>query len=121
MKRDMELIRKMLLAMEGEPSGFAPISFALDGYTGEQIGYHALLLVEAGLADGNEVTHTESSSPTAILTRLTWAGHEFADAARDDTRWNKAMGIIKEKAGSISLAVLTSLLTMMMQKAVGLP
>lgn len=46
MKRDLDLIRKMLLAIEESPSGFAP-ELKFPGYTDAQIGYHAYLLIDA--------------------------------------------------------------------------
>jgi hypothetical protein len=49
MKRDMDLIREMLLAIEAHPSGFAPIKIDIEGYTQEQISYQATLLGEAKL------------------------------------------------------------------------
>jgi hypothetical protein len=120
-KRDMELIRKIVLAIEGAPTGYAPHPFEVEGYTDEQVGYHAYLIIDAGLATGTDGTTSDSSSPEAMLNSLTWAGHEFADAARDETRWKKAMGIVQEKGGSITLAVLTQLLTTLMKSALGLP
>ena len=117
----MDLIRKLALALEEAPFGYAPDSLKIEGYTEEQIGYHAHLMIDAGLATGSDTTHMESSSPEAVLTSLTWAGHEFADAARDETRWKKAMGIVQEKGGSITISVLTQLLTTLMKGALGLP
>lgn len=121
MKGDMELIRKLVVALEEAPTGYAPDDLEIEGYTDEQIGYHAHLMIDAGLATGSNMTHIGSSSPEAMLTSLTWAGHEFADAARDETRWKKAMGIVQEKGGSITLSVLTQLLTTLMKGALGLP
>jgi hypothetical protein len=40
----MELIRKMVLAIEDAPTGFAPRNLAVDGYTPDQIGYHGCLM-----------------------------------------------------------------------------
>lgn len=120
MKRDMDLIRKLALALEEAPTGFAPNGIVIEGYTPEQIGYHAHLMVQAGLATGTDVTAFGDGSPVAMLQTLTWEGHEFVEAARDDTRWKKAMGIVKEKAGSITLAVLVQLLTELMKGSVGL-
>jgi uncharacterized protein DUF2513 len=119
--RDMDLIRKMVLAIEDAPTGFAPRKLSIEGYTPDQIGYHAYLMIDAGLALGTRVDHQGSTGPNAMLKNLTWAGHEFADAARDQTRWNKAMGIVKEKSGSVTLTVLTELLKSLMKGALNLP
>jgi len=121
MKRDMELIRKLVLALEDAQTGYAPDDLGIKGYTPEEIGYHAYLIIDAGLATGNDVSHMGSTSPEAMLTSLTWAGHEFAEAARDESRWKKAMGIVQEKGGSVTLSVLTQLLTGLMKGAFGLP
>jgi hypothetical protein len=120
-KRDMELIRKMVLEIEDAPTGYAPDEFDIEGYTPEQIAYHSYLMLDAGLAEGERVDNTDSDSPEAMLRNLTWAGHEFAAAARDENRWNKAMGVVQEKGGSVTLSVLSQLLTALMKGALGLP
>ncbi len=120
MKRDMGLIRKIALAIEDSPSGYSPDDLAIDGFTEEQVGYHAHLMIQAGLATGSDVTTMGSDSPEAMLTSLTWAGHEFVEMARDETRWKKAMGIVEEKGGSVTLSVLTQVLAELMKRAFGL-
>ena len=51
---------------------------------------------------------------------MTWEGHEFADAARDETRWKKAMGIVEEKGGAVTLDVLKELLLHLARMGLGL-
>lgn len=120
MKRDMELVRKLVLAIEDNPTGFAPKDLGIEGHKKEEVGYHIYIMMEAGLIRGTQVTTHGSKSPEAIATSLTWAGHEFADAARDPDRWEKAMQLTKEKAGSVTLDVLVKLLTSLMSSALGL-
>lgn len=121
MRRDMELIRKIVLALEDAPTGYAPDDLSVEGYTSAQFGYHSYLMIDAGLSEGERVDHMDSDGPEAILRNLTWAGHEFADAARDESRWKKAMGIVHEQGGTVTLSVLTQLLTALMRNAIGLP
>lgn len=121
MKRDMDLIRKLVLAIEDDPTGYAPRDIEIDEYTPEQISYHEFLLMDAGFAEGERVDAMNSRGPEVVLTNLTWAGHEFADAARDDKRWKKAMAVVQEKSGSVTVSVLTQLLTSLMRAALGLP
>jgi hypothetical protein len=120
MKRDMELIRKMILYIEDSPNGWAPSEIKIDGYSAEEIGYHAYLLVDAGLATGADITNTQSSGPEYLITHLTSAGHDFADASRDEGIWKKARGIVKEKAGSVTIDIMKQILTWVVKKAVGL-
>jgi len=94
----MELIRKMVLAVEDGPDGYAPDDLRINGYTAEQLAYHAHLLVEAGLAKGAITTHMGSSGPTAQITTLTWEGHDFAAAARDEPGGGRQWGSFRKRA-----------------------
>lgn len=120
MKRDFDLLRKLVLAVEVSPYGYAPDRIQINGYSDEEIGYHNYLLVDAGLAAGVNITAIGSTSPQWRILHLTSAGHDFADDARDETTWKKATGIVKEKAGSVSLDVLKQLLISLLKNTLGL-
>lgn len=60
------------------------------------------------------------SSAGLSRTALTWSGHEFLDAARDEGRWTEAKRLTNEKAGSITMAALTQILTHLMTQALGM-
>jgi hypothetical protein len=115
----MDLIRKILLKIETYEHGFAPPKIEIQGYTQEQIGYHAILLGEAGLAEIVESSCEESESPSAIILRLTWAGHEFLDAARENNIWNQAKDKIS-KVGGATIPIWTAVLTEIIKKQLGL-
>ena len=110
MKRDFDLFRKILLFVENAPSGFAP-TIVLDGYSGAEIGYHAHLLIEAGLARGVDVTNLGSTAPESLITNLTWAGHEFAELARDQSRWEQAMSLLRAEGRGVTFDELKRLLS----------
>lgn len=120
MKRDMDLVRKILKAVEDSPTGRAPRSIQVDGHDGVAIGYHSLLMIQAGLANGSEVTNGKSPGPCGSLTSLTWEGHEFLEAARDDTRWSKAKALIEEKGGALTLDVFKEVLKAIAKGAIAL-
>ncbi len=85
MKRDIELIRLILLR---EETGSPPSELA--GYDAAAIAYNIVLAIEAGLLRG-QIYH-EGGSPIAIpiVTGIAWAGHDFLDATRDPRIWKKA-------------------------------
>ncbi|MGA3169662.1 MAG: DUF2513 domain-containing protein [Chthoniobacteraceae bacterium] len=86
MKRDMELVRLLLLRVE---QGEVPA--ALGSYPEEEIVYNSALMIEAGLIKGRTVYDAAVGQVTGtIMERLTWEGHDFLDAARNETVWNKA-------------------------------
>jgi hypothetical protein len=116
MKRDMELIRVSLLEVEREEP--AP---DLSGYTQDQKVYHMALCIEAGLVDGEIVKDGNGYPAATAAVRLTWKGHEFLDAARNDTIWRKALGHIKKAGVTVTLPVLEDLLKKGAKELLGLP
>ena len=71
MKRDMELIRKLLLAVETEErTGRGQIE--LGGYPAEAIGSHSYLIVDAGLAEGADASTRRDPPLHAVLPRPLW-------------------------------------------------
>lgn len=120
MKRDMDLIRKLVITIEDHPSGFAPSELKIEGHTEEEVSYHLWLMLQAGLIEGEDITYGGCNSPIAMATSLSWAGHEFASLARSDTVWNQAKTKIKDTVGSVSLAIFTELLKSIGKSIIGM-
>jgi hypothetical protein len=93
--------------MESSPPGWAS---GIQSFSPEEIGYHIYIMMQEGLIDGWDVTHSGSGGPQAMAKSLTWKGHEFLDLARDQERWNRAKAIIA-KLGGAPLSVWTKVLT----------
>lgn len=93
MRRDMDLIRAIMLKLEEMPvaQGTAEVltpgesAMAFDGYSPEQIAYHLNLITEAGLL----VHHGRMSDGSIVFERLSVAGHDFVDAVRSSEVWAK--------------------------------
>jgi len=117
MKLDMDLVRKILIVLEEYPHGFYNQFLSIEGYSEEQIGYHITLMEEAGLLRAIDATSMESQSPEAMPQRLTWQGHEFLDACRDDGRWAKAKDIFRQ-AGGVSFDIAKEVLVRLMMTSV---
>jgi len=118
MQRDMDLVRKILMRMEDSPSGRAGHSFEFAGFTPEEVGYHAHLMMEDGLIEGVDVTNMESEGPEAMPRALTSKGHDFLDLACDQKRWNEATTIIG-RVGSAPIAVWMKVLNDLLLKELG--
>jgi len=65
----------------------------VEGFTPEQIAYHAHLLVDGGFLRGIDVTTQSRVSDLRYYAGLdlTWAGHEFLGAAKNNQVWRKAL------------------------------
>jgi len=118
MKRDMDLIREILLAIEAHPESDAhDLSLSFPDHSEDEVSYHCRLLLDAGLIDG-ECIQEYAEPDEWMIKGLTWAGHEFLEASKDDKRWNKAKKIIYEKTGSFSFEILKSILIDLMRGAI---
>lgn len=106
MKRDIDLVRGILLEMESDEHGFFARLPAIAGRGEAEIGYHVHLMSQAGLITAADATSLGCAGPNAIPLSITWAGHEFIDAARNDAIWNKT----KSKAISSGLSFTFELL-----------
>lgn len=108
MKRDMNLARLLLLEIESrnEPNA-EPVD--LSGYSEEQLAYHRYLIWHAGLTTGFDASTLEGSD--ACNESLSWTGHDFLDAARNETVWRKAMSGIQKAGVSATFELLKRYLT----------
>jgi hypothetical protein len=101
MKRDMDLIRKILVEIEESSIEGVP---EFDGYEPANVAYHCRLLLDAGLITAADVSSHDGEA--YLISGLTWAGHDFLDAARNETVWNKAKEVIKSKGGGFTFDIL---------------
>lgn len=119
MKRDMDLIRQILMAVEEHPHGFAPRMLEIDGYTKEQVAYHNYLLGDAGLANVADATALGDDGPQAMIISLTSAGHDFIEAARNDEGWAWAKGRLAAVGGA-TIPIWFDILTVYIKQKLGL-
>lgn len=110
----MDLIRQIALVVEEKTTGFDPLlesaSIQIDGYTSEQIALHCALMSEAKLIVTIDTTYLGSRHKEFSIARLTWAGCDFLDAARDQKTWKSTMTKVRGKVSSVTFDVLLSLL-----------
>src|SRR5262249_47630717 len=94
MKRDMDFARHILAEIEAYPrydESFKTIS--LDGHRQDELSYHVMLLHEAHLLRAIDLSTCEGPPEWRPL-ELTNEGHEFLEAARNDTVWAKAKNAV---------------------------
>ena len=112
----MDLARLILLKIEqtaDDPRSW--INLEVPDYTPAEVSYHVMILNEAGLIDACDLSTMGRGNSDWRPKRLTWNGHEFLDAARNDSIWNKA----KEKAISMNFELLKELLLCIIRQQLG--
>ena len=122
MKKDIDLIRKILLEIEsctnylGADTGMIKV----EGVSPDVIQSHISLLDTEGLIDGRRKTTLGSSVNPYFNVNLTWSGHEFLDNARNDSIWEAVKEKYGNKLESVSLGKLQVLLQEAVLKVFGL-
>ncbi len=104
MKRDMSLVREILLEIEKDRAGDKLID-VLD-YPVEEIIYHVKIMNDYGLIEAKVVeVFSKKGSEFALETikGITWEGYDFLDDIRDETVWKKTSAHIKKTTGTASL------------------
>ena len=90
MRLNMDLIRQISFAIEASTTPILSNELKIDGYKSAQIICHCSLLREHKLILAGDCG-AETSPNAMLISRLTSAGHDFVDAARNDTIWSKAL------------------------------
>jgi hypothetical protein len=122
MKRDIDLVRMLLIHLEEKPDDKMVKELELDGYDKSNIKYHFILMDQAGLirCERDVSSSTSDRVINVFPFSLTWQGHELLEASRNETTWKKAKSIVMTKSGAISVDVLKALLVSMAKESVGL-
>jgi len=107
MKRNMDLIRDILLVVEADDKGEGRwVTLNIDGVSDVVLTEHLFMMDEAGLIEGNN-TSTLSLRDYQVR-RLAWLGHDFLDAIRDPEIWKRTKAGAK-KAGTETIEFLWEL------------
>ena len=91
MKRDLDLIREILLGIEANHTNKTTIAaevglnFKVEGHSDEEVAYHLILLIDAGYVLGQKT----SMQNMVMVKGLTMTGHDYLDSVRDPEIWRK--------------------------------
>ena len=126
MKRDLDLIREIMLVLEdkmeyGKNFQSTHLIEVMQDKTlsVEKLAYHLGLLVESDFLKAKEYKYLSGEPTDYLINTITSQGQDFIDTIRDDTTWNK----IKEKASSIggfTLPLLVDIGTEYLKKQIGI-
>ncbi len=113
MKRDMDLIRSILLLAEAQPAGELLRDFSTletehraDRRT---VIEHVLLAQRSGLVEAT-FSWALGDDAAAVVTRLTPAGHDFIEQARSPTIWSSAKEAAAKAGVGATVEVLKTIL-----------
>jgi hypothetical protein len=111
-KRNWDTIREILTRLEEINPAEAHLELAnFPVNRAAEISYHMELLIEAGLIEGQMTKYIEQEIPAFFVSRLTWSGHEFLDAIRSNTVWEKTKKTIVSKGLALTFDLVKSVAT----------
>lgn len=123
MKRDMDLVREILLQVEATGAG-KTIKLDIADHGEEEIGLHVERMIGHGLIEGTTVPSGNGPAHRILAYRIesmTWEGHDFLDAARNDTIWKKAKKKCLEATGGLAFDALKACLVEFGKEAISRP
>lgn len=110
MKRDLKLVRRILLAVEGAPETPDDAQASLPEVSDALLQYHLRIMKSHGLIYASNNGSDEFGDSWEVE-GLTWEGCELLEKIRDETTWDKALTLAKDKTGGYVFEFAKTLVT----------
>ena len=121
MKRDMDLVREILIAIERSEDG--NLNFDALGYERQQVYLHIELMKERGLVDAVIIQEDDGPEHGILMCkveRLTWDSHDFLNEVRDESIWEQAKRKCLNGTGGLSFELLKDCLIHVAKQKLGI-
>lgn len=104
MRRNLDLVRWILIEVEANSDPFEFVTPAIEGFTEVEVSYHISLMEQAGLISARD------RSAIGVYFwgagQLTFSGHELLESARDEALWHAAKERVEAACGGEIFALL---------------
>ena len=113
MKRDMDLIRKILFIVEQKKPFEVICNLSIEGYDIQEIAYHCEMMYQAGLIKYyyGEGCDNYDGVLSFQVQDLTWEGHDLLGTIRQDTIWNKTKKTLADKGIALTIGTVKTIAT----------
>lgn len=106
MKRDIDLVRRILVETEKANKCIDIESLVCDKYPLPAIAYHVELMAAHGLLDAKVDKSWGGEATGGIIKGLTWDGCDYLDAIRDERVWSRTKRVVMEAVGDTTLSTI---------------
>jgi hypothetical protein len=118
----MDLVRQILLQVEAaDEETLRQKPLDMDGFDRASVARHVEIMQEAGLVEAHVMRADGVPPYAACVFRLTWEGHDFLEATRNDTIWVKTKNFVMEKGGGASFEIIKAIALKYAANHFGLP
>lgn len=106
MKRDMDLVRRILIEAQKADQHIDIESLVCDKHPLPVMAYHVELMAVHGLLDAKVDKSWGGGSTGGTIEGLTWDGCDYLDAIRDDRVWSRTKKVVREAVGDTTLSTI---------------
>ena len=120
MKRDLDLVRQLLLQIEGLPAG-PPAQYRTSEIEDPVLLAHFELVIASGLVNG-KISRSQSSRGDVIsISGLTWEGHEWIEMVRSQSVWNATKSMLIDSGAALTYELTKVAASTILRARLGLP
>ncbi len=108
MRRDIDLLRAILIQIESEGDPAEPLihSMAVEGYEQAVVNEHVKLLIDSGFVEGEYKYSTNNRILLTLIRGLTPKAYEFLDNIRNEQLWERIKERVTTTTGTASLGII---------------
>ncbi|HEU4722714.1 MAG TPA: DUF2513 domain-containing protein [Gemmatimonadaceae bacterium] len=119
MKRDLDLVRHVMLQIEALPAS-PPVQYRAGEVEDPVLLKHLEMLIAAGLVSGKISQSHGSRGDVISISGLTWDGHEWVEMVRSQAVWNEIKTTLMERAGAVTFELTREVARRILLARVGL-
>lgn len=122
MKRDLELIRNILLKCENDTSMqlYCEDFMEENKYSFNEVSYHISLLLDNGFIEAAEIPIAGTLYSAYWVQRLTMYGHDYLDSVRDESIWRQTKERLGKCASSVALPTIAEVASNIIKASIGI-
>jgi hypothetical protein len=120
MKRDLDLVRQVLLHIEALPAG-PPAQYRTSEIDDPVLLAHFELVISAGLVNGKIARSQGTRGDVISISGLTWEGHEWLEMVRSQAMWNEIKSSLLDNGGALTFEMTKAVASKLLRARLALP
>jgi hypothetical protein len=120
MKRDLDLVRQLMLQIEALPAA-PPVQYRMSEIEDPVLLAHLELLIEAGLVNGRISRSQGTRGDVISVSGLSWQGHEWIEMVRSQSVWNEVKSAVLDGGGVLTFELTKAVAAKIFRARLALP
>lgn len=120
MKRDLDLVRQLMLQIEALPAA-PPVQYRMSEIEDPVLLAHLEMLIEAGLVNGRISRSQGARGDVISVSGLTWHGHEWTEMVRSQSLWNEVKSAVLDGGGVLTFELTKAMAAKILRARLALP